>query len=132
MDELLYWVGMAAVAVTAVTGVLEANGYRPTRGGNAEYSLDFSIEEGPINTDTSITLSERGDERYENVTMVDLRLSRRFRFGGNRSFQPEISIFNLGNADTAVSHTVGIGGNYLVPTEILSPRIMRIGFTLNF
>jgi uncharacterized membrane protein YeiH len=24
MDELLYWVGMAAVAVTAVTGVLEA------------------------------------------------------------------------------------------------------------
>ncbi len=43
-----------------VTGVLEANGYRPTRGGNAEYSLDFSIEEGPINTDTSITLSERG------------------------------------------------------------------------
>ena len=80
----------------------------------------------------TITLSERGDERYDNVTMVDLRLSRRFRFGGNRSFQPEISIFNVGNADTPTSITSTIGGNYLVPTEILSPRIMRIGFTLNF
>jgi hypothetical protein len=80
----------------------------------------------------TITLSERGDERYPNVTMVDLRFSRRFALGGSRSFQPEISIFNIGNADTVVGHTVGVGGNYLVPTEILAPRIMRIGFTLNF
>ena len=50
-----------------VTGVLEANGYRPTRGGNAEYNLDFSIEEGPINTDTTITLSERGSTIAEGA-----------------------------------------------------------------
>ena len=79
----------------------------------------------------TLNLSQRGDERYDNVTMIDLRLSRQFRFG-SRSFQPEISIFNIGNADTAVSHTTGIGANYLIPTEILSPRIMRIGFVLNF
>jgi hypothetical protein len=79
----------------------------------------------------TIALSERGTERYPSVTMVDLRFSRRFPFG-SRSFQPEISIFNIGNADTVVGHTVGVGGNYRVPTEILAPRIMRIGFTLNF
>jgi hypothetical protein len=79
----------------------------------------------------TIILSERGEERYENVVMADVRLSRTFRFG-SRSFQPEISFFNITNADTAVSHTVAVGGNYLVPTEILSPRIIRVGFSLNF
>ena len=79
----------------------------------------------------TVILSERGDERYPNVVMADLRLSRSFRFGA-RSFQPELSIFNLTNADTVVSHTVGLGGNYLVPTEILAPRIIRVGFSFNF
>ena len=32
--------------------------------------------------------------------MVDLRLSRSFRFGA-RSFQPTIDFFNVTNADTA-------------------------------
>ena len=80
----------------------------------------------------TITLAPRGEERYPNVVMADIRLSRRFRFAGNRSFQPEISIFNITNADTVVSHTTAIGGNYLRPTQILAPRIARIGFSLNF
>lgn len=84
-----------------------------------------------IRASQTVTLSKRGDERYENVTMVDLRLSRRFRFG-SRSFQPEISFFNVSNADTATSHTTGIGANYLRPTEILAPRTIRVGFSLNF
>ena len=119
-------------AINLAGSMIANNGYPYV----TSYSLTraLALAQGITLTRASqtITLSERGDERYPNVTMVDLRLSRRFRFGGNRSFQPEISIFNLGNADTAVSHTTGIGGNYLVPTEILSPRIMRIGFTLNF
>lgn len=79
----------------------------------------------------TIQLSERGDERYDNVTMVDLRLSRSFRFG-SRSFQPQIDFFNVGNADTATARTLAVGGSYLTPTEILSPRIIRVGFSLNF
>ncbi|MGH9202341.1 MAG: hypothetical protein ACRD2A_14025, partial [Vicinamibacterales bacterium] len=79
----------------------------------------------------NVFLSTRGDERYGNVTMVDIRLSRAFRFGG-RSFSPYADFFNIGNADTAVSHTTAVGGNYLIPTEILAPRIIRVGFSLNF
>ena len=79
----------------------------------------------------TIQLSERGDERYGNVTMFDLRLSRQFRFG-SRSFTPQVDFFNLGNADTVVAHAVAVGGNYLLPNEILAPRIIRVGFSLNF
>jgi hypothetical protein len=78
-----------------------------------------------------ITLSNRGDERYPNVTLVDLRLSRAFRFG-SRSFTPELNIFNIGNAATITSHAVAVGSAYLDPREIISPRIIRLGFSLNF
>ncbi len=79
----------------------------------------------------AIQLSERGDERYGNVTMFDVRLSRSFRFG-SRSFQPTVDFFNIGNSDTAVARTLAVGGSYLNPVEILAPRIIRVGFSLNF
>ncbi len=79
----------------------------------------------------TVQLSERGNERFGNVMMVDLRLSKAFRFG-SRSFSPQIDFFNIGNADTIVNHVVAVGGNYLQPSEILSPRIIRIGFAFNF
>jgi hypothetical protein len=79
----------------------------------------------------TVQLSERGEERFDNVTMVDLRLSKAIRFG-SRSFTPQIDFFNITNADTAVSRTTAVGGNYLIPTEILAPRIIRVGFSLNF
>jgi len=79
----------------------------------------------------TIILSERGEERLPDVTMVDLRLSRHFRFG-SRSIQPTIDIFNVTNTDTRDNQNSAVGANYLFPTSILSPRIIRVGFSLNF
>ncbi len=78
-----------------------------------------------------VLLSERGNERFDNVTMVDLRLSRKFKFGA-RGFTPMADFFNLGNAATVVNQVVGVGSTYLAPSEILAPRIIRVGFTLDF
>lgn len=79
----------------------------------------------------TVQLSERGDERFPNVMMFDLRLSKAFRFG-SRSLSPQIDFFNVGNADTIVNHSVAVGPSYLQPSDILSPRIIRVGFSLNF
>jgi hypothetical protein len=79
----------------------------------------------------TVVLSERGQERLPNVTMFDIRLSRPFRFG-SRSFNPQIEIFNLTNDDTVTSQTSAVGAAYLRPGAILSPRIIKVGFSLNF
>ena len=79
----------------------------------------------------AVSLSNRGDERYPNVTLVDIRLSRQFRFGG-RSFSPQLDIFNIGNVATVTSLNNAVGSTYLEPREIISPRIIRLGFSLNF
>jgi hypothetical protein len=79
----------------------------------------------------TVVLSQRGDERYDNVTMADLRLSRKFKFGA-RGITPAVDFFNIGNAATVVSQNVAVGGTYLAPSEILAPRIIRVGFVLDF
>lgn len=80
----------------------------------------------------NVFLSERGDERRPTVTMLDLAFSRPIRFGGSRQIVPRLDIFNLTNAGTAVTLTPNVGSTYLVPTELLSPRIIRVGFSVDF
>jgi len=63
--------------------------------------------------------------------MVDLRLSRKFRFG-TRGITPALDIFNIGNAATVVNLTSAVGSTYLAPAEILAPRIIKLGFTVDF
>jgi len=43
-----------------------------------------------------VILSDRGDERLKAVNLVDLRISRAFRFA-NRKIEPQAYIFNLTN-----------------------------------
>jgi hypothetical protein len=79
----------------------------------------------------SVPLSQRGDERLPHVTMADIRISRTFRFG-DRRIVPQLDVFNIGNAATVVNLQNAVGGAYLDPREILSPRIIRVGFSLDF
>jgi hypothetical protein len=79
----------------------------------------------------TVLLSNRGDERFPSVTSVDLRLSRTFRFG-ERRITPQLDIFNLGNAAPVVNLNPAVGTTYLAPAEILAPRIIRIGFAVDF
>jgi hypothetical protein len=78
-----------------------------------------------------VPFSERGDERFDTVTMMDIRLSRQFNFG-SRSFTPQVDFFNFTNADTTTALNNQVGTSYLFPSEILSPRIIRVGFSFNF
>ena len=66
------------------------------------------------------------------MTLIDLRISRVFRFGGNRRIEPTFDIFNLGNASVVTTLNPAVGGTYQQPTAIVSPRIMKVGFSLNF
>ncbi len=79
----------------------------------------------------TVPLSQRGDERLDNVTLIDLRLSRPFKFG-SRSFTPQFDIFNITNAATVVNQNAAVGNTYLAASEILAPRIIRVGFSVDF
>jgi outer membrane receptor protein involved in Fe transport len=79
----------------------------------------------------NVRLTERGVERLPDVAMIDLRFSRTFRLGGRR-LTPLLEVFNLTNADTIVGYNANVGTSYLLPTEILSPRLVRFGVMVDF
>lgn len=48
--------------IDQVGDVLTSAGYRLSNSRSAEYSLEFSIEDGPVNADTTITLLRNGSQ----------------------------------------------------------------------
>ncbi len=80
----------------------------------------------------TVPLSRRGDERLPSVRMVDLRIAKSFRFADGRRISPQIDFYNISNAETIVNWNNAIGANHRRPNEILAPRIIRVGFSLDF
>ena len=82
----------------------------------------------------TIQLSERGDERYDERDDVRHASVASRSASASRSFTPEIASSTSRNADTVVQpRRSAVGASYLLPTAtILAPRIIRVGFALNF
>src|SRR3954451_5252555 len=82
------------------------------------FSVNRTLVPTLVRSTQTIFLSSRGDERYPDPKLLDVRLSRAFNFGGNRRVVPQIDIFNLGNSNAITSTNVGVGSTYLVPNGI--------------
>ncbi len=117
--------------VSLAGSMISNNGYPYISTYAVSRSLALASGVRQTRANQTVLLSERGDERFPTVTMLDLRLSRPFRFG-SRSITPQIDMFNIGNADTVVSNNAAVGSSYLQPRDILAPRIIRLGFSINF
>ncbi|MCU1381989.1 MAG: TonB-dependent receptor [Acidobacteria bacterium] len=96
------------------------------------FSVNRTLVPTLVRSTQTVLLSSRGDERYPDPKLLDIRFSRAFSFGPGRKIVPQIDIFNLGNSNAVTSLNVGVGSSYLVPNGIISPRIARIGFAVNF
>jgi hypothetical protein len=96
------------------------------------YSVNRTIYPSLTRSSQNVYLTSRGDERLGTVTMLDLRISRSFKFAGNRSIQPQVDMFNIANAWTVVANNALVGGSYTKPTQTLAPRIFRFGVSVNF
>jgi hypothetical protein len=118
-----------APAGVLVAGSLVANNGYPFA---STYAVTRTVFPGLTRPSQTVFLSQRGDERLPNVTLIDLRISRAFRFGQGRKIVPQLDIYNVANADTVVGTTTAVGGSYRVPTQIVAPRIMRVGLAVNF
>ncbi|OLC45895.1 MAG: hypothetical protein AUH43_15095 [Acidobacteria bacterium 13_1_40CM_65_14] len=86
-----------------------------------------------LNQGTVTILAEpRGATRLDDVTLWDVRGSKRFRFGGARELELMVDVFNLLNqsANTAIINNVG--SLFGRPTSILPPRVARLGARVTF
>lgn len=83
------------------------------------------------NTNIAIRVESRAD-RYESTKIWDNRLSKRFKTFGNQSIEGTIDLFNSLNTNTITDQTNRNGSTYLQPTEIIAPRVFRLGVKYRF
>jgi hypothetical protein len=71
--------------------------------------------------------------QFENrINQFDIRLSKRFILGPHKDIEPEFDIYNVFNASSILSENVSYGPNWLRPTQILAPRLLKFGAKMTF
>jgi hypothetical protein len=76
-----------------------------------------------------VHLEPLGDVRYDNMTTVDLRVDRTFRFG-TVTLIPAFDLFNLTNSNTVLAQNRNqAAANANVISGIMPPRVARIGIS---
>jgi hypothetical protein len=88
-------------------------------------------------TNVSINLLDPNTLFEKRLNQLDLRLSRKFRFGP-RVFEAIVDAYNVFNSDTILGETstytpgAANGGNWRLPSEILAARFVKFGIQATF
>jgi hypothetical protein len=71
--------------------------------------------------------------RYGWTKIWDNRIAKRIKTFGNQSIEAEFNVYNTLNVNTITSQNNRVGATtYLQPTEIIAPRVMRVGVKYRF
>ncbi len=81
---------------------------------------------------STCTSTPLGDNRYDNLHTVDLRVDRTFKFG-SVSVVPAVDLFNLTNTNTVQAMNKNqAAANANQVSGILPPRIARFGVAVRW
>src|SRR5262249_10546880 len=92
---------------------------------------DGGLSIAQLNTVT-LPLEAFGSEHLAAQNIVNLRASRQFRFGGGRRVDVDFDVYNILNSNAPLSATFTSGPTFGYITNVLPPRIARVGARFNF
>jgi hypothetical protein len=85
-----------------------------------------------VNANVAIRVNPQAG-RYGWTKIWDNRISKRFKTWGNQSFDAEFNVYNSLNVNTITNQNNRVGATtFLQPTEIIAPRVMRVGVKYRF
>ena len=79
-----------------------------------------------------VRLNEPGTVFNDTVNQFDFSLSKNFRITQGITVRPELSVFNVFNANPVLTQVNAFGSSLNNATTVLAPRLARFGFTVKF
>jgi len=70
--------------------------------------------------------------RQDNISIFDFRAEKVFRVDAGLTFSPFVDLYNVFNANPVQNMTWTSGSSYLRPTNIVPPRVARVGAKVNW
>lgn len=80
----------------------------------------------------NVPAEETGARRRDSVVVIDLRSERKFSLRSGMTVGVFLDAFNLLNSNAVTSLIASTGQSFLRPTNILAPRVLRIGGKFSF
>ena len=71
-------------------------------------------------------------DRYAWVKIFDNRISKRINLPHGHSVEGTVDLFNTLNINTITTQVIRNGTTYGQPTEIIAPRVFRVGVRYRF
>jgi Carboxypeptidase regulatory-like domain/TonB dependent receptor len=79
-----------------------------------------------------LAVEPQGSIRLPSTNLVDFRFAKRMRMRGSHTLEARFDFFNVFNANFVRSRNLRSGPQYLLPSDIILPRILQFGVTYNF
>jgi carboxypeptidase family protein/TonB-dependent receptor-like protein len=79
-----------------------------------------------------LSVEPQGSIRLPDTDLVDFRFAKRMRIRGSQTLEARFDFFNVFNANFVRARNLRSGRDYLLPTQIILPRILQMGVTYNF
>jgi hypothetical protein len=106
------------------------------------YSTSFTAQTGDyffreiqvrdaVNTNVTIRINPQAG-RYGWTKLWDNRFAKRFKTWGSQSIEGTFDLFNSLNVNTVTAQNNRNGTTFLQPTEIIAPRVFRLGVRYRF
>lgn len=95
------------------------------------YVVTSAVVPGLTQVTQNVQVAERGEFRYPWVNLVDLRVTRVFRFGSVR-MEPTVDLYNVFNNNAVTSAVETVGPSLGRPSAIVMGRLLRIGGHVTF
>jgi hypothetical protein len=97
------------------------------------YPVYMRLDAGGDGILRTLAVPNIDDKRYDNLWDADFRLAWNLRFSNRSSTQLTADLFNAFNSGTILGRNrQANGGAFGSPTDVLAPRILRLGIRLNF
>jgi len=80
----------------------------------------------------SVNTEKFGDSRYPDIALLDVRLSKVFKLGRYGNLELMLDGFNILNSVTTMSWNTQSSATFHYITQVIAPRIFRLGFKWGF
>jgi len=97
------------------------------------YPVQLRLSAGQDGALRTLAVPTLDTKRYDNLWDADFRLANNIKLAGRASMQVTADLFNAFNKGTILGRNrQANSGAFGLPTDVLSPRILRIGLRFNF
>ncbi len=95
------------------------------------FVVTTAVVPGLTQVTQNVQVAERGEFRYPWVNLVDLRVTKVFRFG-NTKVEPTVDLYNVFNNNAVTNAVTTIGTSLGRPSAIVMGRLLRLGGRITF